>query len=134
MSFKVSDGAADSNVLTRNIAVTPVNDAPVLAGIEAAALGLHGERPGHGDHGDDHRQRRGQREPGRGHGPDHGNYQNGQDVLSFADTGHDHGKLERGHRDADLERQRHGGQLPGGVAGGEVPEHQRQSQRLRRAR
>ena len=39
MSFKLNDGAADSNVLTRNITVAPVNDAPALAGIEAAALG-----------------------------------------------------------------------------------------------
>ena len=35
----------DSNVLTRNITVTPVNDAPVLAGIEAAALGYTENEP-----------------------------------------------------------------------------------------
>ena len=58
-----------------------------------------------------------------------GNYQNGQDVLSLHEHGQHHGKLERRHGHADPERQRHGGQLPGGVAGGEVPEHQRQPQR-----
>ena len=39
VSFTVNDGAADSNVLTRDVAVTPVNDAPVLAGIETTVLG-----------------------------------------------------------------------------------------------
>ena len=58
-----------------------------------------------------------------------GNYQNGQDVLSLRQHGHHHGQLERGHGHADLERQRHAGQLPGGLAGGEVPEHQREPQR-----
>ena len=38
MSFRVSDGAVQSNMLTRDIAVVPVNDAPLLAGIEAGLL------------------------------------------------------------------------------------------------
>ncbi len=38
VSFQVNDGAALSNIVVRNINVTPVNDAPVLANIEAAAL------------------------------------------------------------------------------------------------
>ena len=116
-------------MLTRSITVTPVNDAPVLAGIEAAALGYTEKDPATpitstitasdvdntnlaGATRPDHQQL-----PGRA----------GRAVVR--QHGHDHGNLERGHRHADLDRQRHGGQLPGGVAGGEVPEHQRQSQR-----
>ena len=38
VSFKVSDGTLDSNVASRSITVTPVDDAPVLAGIETSAL------------------------------------------------------------------------------------------------
>ena len=38
VSFQVNDGAALSNIVVRNINVTPVNDAPVLANMEAAAL------------------------------------------------------------------------------------------------
>ena len=38
VSFQVNDGAALSNIVARNINVTPVNDAPVLANMEAAAL------------------------------------------------------------------------------------------------
>jgi gliding motility-associated-like protein len=38
ISFRVNDGASWSNIVTRNINITPVNDAPVLANIEAAAL------------------------------------------------------------------------------------------------
>src|SRR5438876_664334 len=41
-SFQVDDGSSVnnlSNVATRNITVTPVNDAPVLANIETTALG-----------------------------------------------------------------------------------------------
>ena len=38
ISFKVSDGLAQSNVQSRNVSVTAVNDAPVLADIEGAGL------------------------------------------------------------------------------------------------
>ncbi|MCY2991105.1 MAG: Ig-like domain-containing protein [Planctomycetota bacterium] len=38
VSFQVNDGTADSNLLSRTISVTPVNDPPVLAGMETATL------------------------------------------------------------------------------------------------
>ena len=38
VTFTVNDGALNSNTQTRNITVTPVNDPPVLAAIEGAAL------------------------------------------------------------------------------------------------
>ena len=38
VTFKVNDGTLDSSTVSRNIAVTAVHDAPVLSGIEAAAL------------------------------------------------------------------------------------------------
>lgn len=38
ITFKVSDGAARSNTQSRNLSVTAVNDAPVLATIESAGL------------------------------------------------------------------------------------------------
>ena len=38
VSFTVNDGTANSNTVTRNIAVTPVNDPSVLAAIEGTAL------------------------------------------------------------------------------------------------
>ena len=38
ISFMVSDGLAHSNVQSRNLSVTAVNDAPILAGIESAGL------------------------------------------------------------------------------------------------
>ncbi len=58
-----------------------------------------------------------------------GNYQNGQDVLAFTDTPNITGIWNAATGHADLERQRHRGQLPGGPAGRHVPEHQRQPQR-----
>ena len=38
LSFQVSDGALSSNVATRDIALTAVNDAPVLSGLEGTTL------------------------------------------------------------------------------------------------
>ena len=38
ISFMVSDGLAHSNVQSRNLSVTAVNDAPVLSGMESAGL------------------------------------------------------------------------------------------------
>ncbi|NQT62804.1 MAG: DUF2341 domain-containing protein [Candidatus Marinimicrobia bacterium] len=38
ISFKVSDGLAQSNIQSRNLSVTAVNDAPMLAGMEGAGL------------------------------------------------------------------------------------------------
>jgi autotransporter-associated beta strand protein len=38
VSFQVNDGLADSNVVTRQITVTPAESAPVLAGIEAVPI------------------------------------------------------------------------------------------------
>jgi gliding motility-associated-like protein len=38
VTFRVNDGASWSNTVTRNINITPVNDAPVLANIELVAL------------------------------------------------------------------------------------------------
>src|SRR5690606_7029163 len=38
ISIVVNDGVNNSNTLSRNITITPVNDAPVLAGIETTAL------------------------------------------------------------------------------------------------
>jgi hypothetical protein len=86
VTFTVNDGELDSNLVLRNIAVTQVNDAPVLAGIESGPLAYAENDP-----------------------PlaitaslavsdvDNGNlvgatiqitanYQNGQDVLSFTNT------------------------------------------------
>src|SRR4029453_14275040 len=37
VSFTVTDGSLSSNTVTRNITFTAINDAPVLAAIEAAA-------------------------------------------------------------------------------------------------
>ncbi|NQV30687.1 MAG: T9SS type A sorting domain-containing protein, partial [Candidatus Marinimicrobia bacterium] len=38
IDFYVSDGSAHSDTLARNLSVTAINDAPILAGIEAAGL------------------------------------------------------------------------------------------------
>ena len=119
----------DPTPKTMTFNVTPVNDAAGVGWNRNGGDWLHGERSGHADHLDDHRQRRGQRESGRGDRPDHRQLPARAGRVVVRQHGHDHGDLERGHRDADLDRQRHGGQLPGGVAGGEVPEHQRQPQR-----
>ena len=128
VSFSVSDGTVDSNVLTRDIAVTPVNDAPVLAGIEGGGAGLHPGRLGHRDHRDDHCQRRGQRQLGRRHDPDHRQLPGRRGRAVVRQHGQYHGNLGRVDRDTDPGGQRHRGQLRGGVAGREVSEYQRQSQ------
>ena len=86
VSFKVNDGELDSNVLTRTITVTAVNDAPELAGIEAAALGYTENEAAASitstiTVGDvDSTSLAGAAIWIAG------NYQNGQDVLSFTDT------------------------------------------------
>ena len=129
VSFKISDGTSDSNLLTREIAVTPVNDAPVLAGIEGTALAYTENDPATAvtvsitASDVDNANLAGATVQITG------NYQNGQDVLAFTNTGEHHRLLERGDRDADPERQRHGGQLPGGPACGDVPEHEREPER-----
>ena len=51
--FVLTDGDGGTSApATRAINVTAVNDPPALAGIEATALGLHRERPGHRNHRD----------------------------------------------------------------------------------
>ena len=57
-----------------------------------------------------------------------GNYQDGEDLLSFVNTAGITGNSDRQHGDADAQRHRHGGQLPSGVAGREVPKHERESE------
>lgn len=74
----------DSAAVTSTINVTPVNDAPVASG--GAALGLHRERPGHGNRHHHHAQRCRQHHAGLGHRADHRNYVQGEDVLGFVDT------------------------------------------------
>ena len=87
VSFSVNDGAAASNVLTRSISVTPVDDAPVLAGIETTALGYTENDPAMpvtatiSVSDADNASLVGATIQITG------NYQNGQDVLSFADMG-----------------------------------------------
>jgi hypothetical protein len=87
VTFNVNDGAADSNLLTRNITVTAVNDAPVLAAIEGTALAYT-----------ENDAATAITSTTTASDPDNanlagatiqitGNYQNGQDVLSFAPTG-----------------------------------------------
>ena len=49
----MNDGAAASNGVTRNIAVTAVNDAPELGGIEGAALAYLQGDPATAISGDD---------------------------------------------------------------------------------
>ena len=63
-----------------------------------------------------------------------GNYQNGQDVLCFANTATITGSWNAATGTLTLSGSGHGGQLPGGLAGGEVPEHQREPQRRRPGR
>ena len=49
--FVLTDGDGGTSApATREINLTAVNDAPVLAAIEAARARLHRERPGDGDH------------------------------------------------------------------------------------
>ena len=129
VSFKVNDGQLDSNVVTRTVTVTPVDDAPVLAGIESSALAYTENDPATavtatitvndvdsanlaGASGSDHGQL-----PG---GP-------GRAVVRGRWGDHGHLGLDDGH--LDLERQRDGVGVPVGVAVGEVPEHERQSER-----
>ena len=103
VSFKVNDGAADSNVLTRSITVTPVNDAPVLAGIEAAALAYTEKDPATPITSTitvsdvDNANLAGATVQITG------NYQNGPGRVVVRQHGHDHGDVERGHRHADPE-------------------------------
>jgi hypothetical protein len=45
VAFTVTDGSANSNTVSRTIAIAAVNDPPVLAGIEAGALSYIGGQP-----------------------------------------------------------------------------------------
>ena len=121
----------DSTPKTMTFNVTPVNDAPVLVGIEAAALGYSENDPATAVTFDNLCQRRGQRDSRRGYGPDHRQLPGRAGRALFHQYGQHHRGVERGDRNADLDRQRRGDQLPGGLPGREVPEHQRQSQRGR---
>ena len=123
VSFKVNDGTADSNALTRNIAVTPVNDAPVLAAIEGTALAYTENDAATAITATITASDVDNTNLAGATIQITGNYQNGQDVLSFTNTANITGSWNAANGHADPERQRHGGQLPGGAAGGEVPEH-----------
>ena len=57
------------------------------------------------------------------------NYQNGQDVLSFTNTANITGSWNAATGTLTLTGTRHRGGLPGGVADGQVPEHEREPQR-----
>ena len=87
VSFTTSDGTADSNVQTRQITVTPVNDAPVLAAIEGTSLTYTENDPATAVTATltasdvDNTNLTGATIQITG------NYQNGQDVLSFTNTG-----------------------------------------------
>ena len=130
MSFTVNDGLADSNARKpRTSRSRAVNDAPVLAGIEGTALAYTENDPATAISGDDRGQRRGQHEPGGATIRITGNYQNGQDVLSFTDTGAITWDVEMRRRGTlTLSGSDTVAELPGGVAGGEVPEHEREPQ------
>ena len=131
VSFQVSDGALDSNVLTRSITVTPVDDAPVLAGIEAASLGYTENDPATPLTSTITASDVDNTNLAGATIQITGNYQIGQDVLSFADTATITGSWNAASGTLTLAGSDTRGQLPGGVAGGEVPEHQRQSERGR---
>ena len=130
----MNDGAADSNVLTRNIAVTPVNDAPVLAGIEAAALGYTENDPATAV---TPRSTASDVDNANLAGATvriTANYQNGQDVLSFANTATITGSWNAATGTLTLTGSDTVANYQAALAGGEVPEHQRQPQRLPRGR
>ena len=129
VSFTVNDGTANSNTVTRNIAVTAVNDAPVLAAIEGTALAYTENQAATAITATVTASDLDNTNLASATIQITGNYQNGQDVLSVHQHGQHHGHLDRRHRHLDPERHGHGGQLPGGPAGGEVPEHERQPQR-----
>ncbi len=86
VSFTVSDGQANSNTVTRDITVTPVNNPPTLSGIEASALAYTENDPA--------TDITATLVAGDVDSPDlasatvqiTGNYQNGQDVLAFVST------------------------------------------------
>ncbi|HOT13928.1 MAG TPA: Ig-like domain-containing protein [Bacteroidales bacterium] len=87
ISFNVNDGTVNSNTISRNISIVAVNDAPVLANIESASL-LYTENDAATNITSNLTLA----------DPDNtdiqgatvqitSNYQNGQDVLSFINTG-----------------------------------------------
>ena len=120
--FVVNDGTANSAAATRNINITAVNDAPVLAGIEGAALAYtendsipitasitvsdldntnHRQR-----HGANHRQL--PERPGPAHVRQHRQH---------------HGTWNAATGTVDAQRPRYAGQLPGGAAQRQLHKH-----------
>ncbi|MEZ5658203.1 MAG: hypothetical protein R3E83_06635 [Burkholderiaceae bacterium] len=101
IAFAVDDGAganSASNVLTRDITVATVNDAPVLAAIEAAPLGYAENDPATAVSASI--------TVADADSPNLAfatvsvsvNYANGEDLLAFADDRQHHRQLERRHR------------------------------------
>ena len=74
VSFQVNDGTGTNSQQhrTRTIAVTPVNDAPVLSRAAGSLAAYTENAGGDGDRRGADGHRRGQHEPGRRHGLDHG--------------------------------------------------------------
>src|SRR5207237_856808 len=89
VSFQANDGGAVnnlSNVATRNITITPVNDAPVLAGIEGSALAYTENAAATAITSAITVTDVDSTTMAGATAQITGNYQNGQDVLSFTNT------------------------------------------------
>ena len=125
ITFVANDGTANSNVGTTTLTVTPVNDAPVLAAIEGTPLAYTENDPATAITATITASDVDNTNLASATIQITSNYQSGQDMLSFTDTANITGSWNAANGDADPQRQRHGGQLPGGPASGEVPEHQR---------
>ena len=87
VSFTVNDGTANSNTVTRNIAVTPVNDPSVLAAIEGTALAYTENQVATAITATVTASDLDNTNLASATIQITGNYSNGEDVLSFTNTG-----------------------------------------------
>ncbi len=70
VSFSVNDGTLDSNTATKDIVITPVNDAPTVT-TSVGIAELRRKRPADRDRSGRDRERSGLRHDGQRHDPDH---------------------------------------------------------------
>ena len=125
--FVLTDGDGGTSApATRAIAVTAVNDAPVLAGIEAGALAYAENAAATAITSTLTAADLDSATLAGATVQITGNYQNGQDVLALPAQPNHHGQLHCRHRHADAHGHSHCRRVPDGVARGHVREHERQ--------
>ena len=115
VSFTVNDGTADiQRRYAQHHRSASSTTPPSLSGIETSALAYTENDPATAITATLAAADADNTEPGQRHGPDHRQLPERPGCALVHQHGQHHRRVERRHRHVDPERQRHGGQLPGG--------------------